>query len=163
MSRWSLLRGVLAAAMIVLAAPAARAGTPEVFVAEVQAPLEEVYKGVSGSLDKAGYYIAFEMDMFKGMSSSLARKLGEDFNRAKLEGIKSMVFCQGTHANAIMNADADMLALCPLHLTVVHKAGTTRVLFARPTALAKGSAAEPAVKALEEEVIGIIKAGVAAK
>ncbi len=159
MSRWSLLRGVLAAAMIVLAAPAARAGTPEVFVAEVQAPLDEVYKGVSGSLDKAGYYIAFEMDMFKGMSSSLARKLGEDFNRAKLEGIKSMVFCQGTHANAIMNADADMLALCPLHLTVVHKAGTTRVLFARPTALAKGSAAEPAVKALEDDVIAAIRAG----
>jgi len=159
MSRMSLRGGLLAAAMIVLAAPAVRAGTPEVFVAEVQAPLDDVYKGVSGSLDKAGYYVAFEMDMFKGMSSSLARKLGEDFNRAKLEGIKSMVFCQGTHANAIMNADADMLALCPLHLTVVHKAGTTRVLFARPTALAKGSAAEAAVKALEDDVIAAIRAG----
>jgi uncharacterized protein (DUF302 family) len=142
-----------------LAQPA-RAESPGVFVAEARAPLDEVYKGVYKALEKAGWYVAFEMDMFKGMSSSLPRKLGEDFNRAGLEGIRTMVFCQGVHANAIMNADPDMMALCPLHLTVIHRAGTSKVLFARPAAVAKGSPAEGAAKAVEDEVIGIIRAGV---
>lgn len=148
---------LVTAAFLVLPA---RAESPGVFVAEVKAPLDDVYKGVYKALDKAGWYVAFEMDMFKGMSSSLPRKLGEDFNRAGLEGIRTLVFCQGVHANTIMNADPDMMALCPLHLTVIHKAGTSKVLFARPSAAAKGSPAEAPVKAVEDEVIGLIRAGV---
>ncbi len=149
----------LVAVAMALALPA-RAESPGVFVLEAKAPLDDVYKGVYKAFDKAGWYVAFEMDMFKGMSSSLPRKLGEDFNRAGLEGIRTMVFCQGVHANAIMNADPEMMALCPLHLTIIHKAGTSKVLFARPSAAAKGSPAEAPVKAVEDEVIGIIRAGV---
>jgi uncharacterized protein (DUF302 family) len=145
-----------------LSAPAvARAETAGVFVAEVKAPLDDVYKWVNKSLDGAGYWVAYELDMFKGMSGSLARKLGEDFNRAKLEGIRTMVFCNGEQANQVMNADPDMLALCPMHLTLIHQAGTTKVLFARPSVAGRGSAAEPALKQIEDAVIGVIKAGTA--
>jgi uncharacterized protein (DUF302 family) len=139
----------------------ARAEAPGVFVVEVKAPLDEVYKRVNKSLDGAGYWVAYELDMFKGMSGSLGRKLGEDFNRAKLEGIRTMVFCNGEQANQVMNADPDMLALCPMHLTLIHKAGATKVLFARPSIAGKGSAAEPALKQIEDAVIGVIRAGTA--
>lgn len=150
---------ILAAAIALACAPPLQAEAPGVFVAEAAMPLDDAYKAVYRGLDQAGYYVAFEMDMLKGMRSALARKLGEDFNRAGLEGIRTMVFCQGMHANAVMNQDPDMLALCPLHITVIHKGGTSKVLFARPTAAAKGSAAEAAIRALEDEVIGIVKAG----
>lgn len=76
-----------------------------------------------------------------------------------LEGIKSMVFCNGALAIKISNADPTMLALCPLHLTLTQKAGRVSVLFVRPGVIAQGSKAEAPVKELEEKVIKAIESG----
>ncbi|HWS13487.1 MAG TPA: hypothetical protein VN279_11845, partial [Rhodocyclaceae bacterium] len=68
------LNRVIAAAVCVAAmalSSFARAEAPGVFVVEVKAPLDEVYKRVNKSLDGAGYWVAYELDMFKGMSGSL--------------------------------------------------------------------------------------------
>jgi hypothetical protein len=53
-----------------------------------------------------------------------------------------------------------MLALCPLHVTLTHKAGETRVLFVRPDAVAAGSAAEAIAGELTRDVIKAIEQGV---
>jgi len=55
------------------------------------------------------------------------------------------------YANQVSNLDPTMLALCPLHLTIIEQAGTTTVLFNRPSVAATGSAA------LEDKVITAIK------
>ncbi|MDH5572167.1 MAG: hypothetical protein OEY89_10400, partial [Gammaproteobacteria bacterium] len=55
------------------------------------------------------------------------------------------------------NADPDMLALCPLRMSLVEKAGKTSALFARPSVIASGSAAKPLLEKIESEVIAAIK------
>ncbi len=43
------------------------------------------------------------------------------YNRSKLSAIRSMVFCNGWYANQVSNKDPHMLALCPLHMTLIEK------------------------------------------
>jgi len=70
-----------------------------------------------------------------------------------------MVFCNGWYANAVSNADPDMLALCPLRIGLYEKQGETTVVFAKPSIIAANSAAKPVLKEIEAEVIEAIKAG----
>jgi hypothetical protein len=52
-----------------------------------------------------------------------------------------------------------MLALCPLHITMTHKDGVTKVLFVRPDVVAKGTKAEKIAGELTRDVIKAIKEG----
>jgi uncharacterized protein (DUF302 family) len=135
---------------------------PGVYEKSVQQPLDTVYDRVSKSLDDNGFYVVFEPDIGKNLSG-MAEKWGKDYNRNKLEAIKSMVFCSGWYANAMSNADPSMLALCPLHVTLTHKAGKTTVLFLRPSQVAKGSKAEKLAKELEQAVIKALEGGLDGK
>jgi len=60
----------------------------------------------------------------------------------------------------VSNADPELLALCPLHITLIQKDGTTRVLFVRPTAVAKGSKAMSVATEIEQDVVKAIDAAV---
>ena len=55
------------------------------------------------------------------------------------------------------NADPQMLALCPLHISLVYKEGVTRILFVRPSLVATGSPAEKIALELEQDVIRTIE------
>lgn len=95
----------------------------------------------------------------KSISSARKAEFIKDLNLNQLEGIQSMVFCNGPLAVKISNADPAMLALCPLHLTLTQKAGQVTLLFARPGVIAQGSKAEAPAKELEEKVIKTIESG----
>lgn len=148
-------------AFLLSVTPLAQAA-PGVYEKSVQQPLDAVYDRVSKSLDDNGFYVVFEPDIGQNLSG-MAEKWGKDYNRNRLEAIKSMVFCSGWYANAMSNADPAMLALCPLHVTLIHKAGKTTVLFLRPSHVAKGSKAEKLAKELEQEVIKALEGGLNAQ
>jgi len=135
---------------------------PGVYQKSVQQPLDKAYANVYKSLEEAGFYVVFEPDIGSNLAK-MADKWGKDYNQNKIESIKSMVFCSGWHANAVSNADPALLALCPLHVTLTHKAGATTVLFVRPGQVAKGSKAAKAAGVLEREVIKAIEAGLNVK
>ncbi len=136
-----------------------QAGTSNVRVWNIDKDLETSYKVVHNSLENNKFFVVFEPDI-QGNISGFAERWGEDYNRNKLEGIRAMVFCNGWYANAVSNADPDMLALCPLHITLIQKDGATRVLFVRPTAVAKGSKAMSVAKEIEQDVAKAIDAAV---
>lgn len=129
-----------------------------VFKASVQAPLDDIYTSVYTALEDNRFFVVFEVNMGKTMSR-FAERWGEDYNRNGLEGIRSMVVCNIWYTNQVSNKDPSMLSLCPLTLTLYHKAGETTVLFARPTVTAEGSAAESVFKELEAELIAAIQQG----
>lgn len=136
--------------------PAAHAADiPAVYVAQVQGDFETTYKRVYTSLENNRFYVVFEPDI----GANLAGFAGKwpDHNLNKLERIKSMVFCNGWYANQVSNADPDMLALCPLSLTMTHKDGVTKVLFVRPDYVARGSAVEKIATELTADVIKAIE------
>ncbi len=136
-----------------------QADSSNVRVWNIDKDLETSYKVVYKNLEDNRFFVVFEPDI-QGNISGFAERWGEDYNRNKLEGIRAMVFCNGWYANAVSNADPDMLALCPLHITLIQKDGATRVLFVRPTAVAKGSKAMSVAKEIEQDVAKAIDAAV---
>jgi len=134
-----------------------QAANPAVFEISAKLPLAKVVKTVSQKLDEAGYAVVDELPISENLKG-MAKRWGADYNRNKLEGITVLVFCNGWYVNQVSNLDPALLGLCPLHLTLTHKAGVTTVLFNRPTAIATGSPAEKVLKEAENEVIQAIQA-----
>lgn len=130
--------------------PLSAAG-PQLRVWEVDKDLETAYPVVYQALEANKFFVVFEPDIQHNLSR-FAERWGEDYNRNRLEGIRAMVFCNGWYANQVSNADPDMLALCPLHITLVQQAGSTRILFVKPTQVAQGSKAEALAVELEQAV-----------
>jgi len=135
----------------------ALAESPAVYEKSFDQNMETAYPRVYKALENNGFKVVYEIDMQENLTKFAAKNAVKDFNLNKLEGIKSMVFCNGPLAVKISNADPAMLALCPLHLTLTQKAGRVTALFVRPGVLAFGSKAEAPAKELEDKVIQAIE------
>jgi hypothetical protein len=133
------------------------AAAPQVRVWTVDKNLETAYPVVYQALEVHKFFVVFEPDIQSNLSR-MAERWGDDYNRNKLDGIRAMVFCNGWYANQVSNADPDMLALCPLHITLVEQGGSTRILFVKPSAVAQGSKAEALASELEQAVADAIAA-----
>jgi len=141
---------------------ASYAANPAVFEKSAKLPLVKVLKALNQNLDDAGYAVVDELPISENLKG-MAKKWGADYNRNKLEGITALVFCSGWYVNQVSNLDPTLLGLCPLHLTVTHKAGVSTVLFNRPTALAAASPAYKVLKEAEDEIINAIEASLNGK
>jgi uncharacterized protein (DUF302 family) len=154
------MRNRLITGFILLCLQLPALAAPGTQVWQRQAPLDTTYQAVYQALEAHRFFVVFEPDIGKNLSR-FAERWGEDYNRNGLEGIRAMVFCNAWYANQVSNQDPEMLALCPLHLTLTHKAGLTRVLFLLPSHAARGSAAEAIAADLEAAVIEAVEAGLA--
>lgn len=148
---------LIMAAFIACAAPA-WAESPMIYEKQVKGNIEQTYKKVFEALENNGYFVVFEPNIGKNLAY-FEKRWGKDYNKNNLEAIRSMVFCNAWYANQVSNADPQMLALCPLHITLVHKEELTRILFVRPSLVATGSAAEKVALELEQDVIRTIESG----
>jgi hypothetical protein len=132
------------------------AANDSVWVHEVDKPVDALYQSIYKGLEDARFYVVFEPDIGKNISK-FSERWGSEYNRNDLTQIRSMVFCNGWYANQVANYDPEMLALCPLHITLIEKAGHTKILFVRPSIVAKGSKAEAIALEIENKVIEAIK------
>lgn len=154
------MKNILFVLLLGLATGLAQAAPAGVFRADAQAPMSKTYPAVYQAVEAARFWVVFEANIGENLAG-FAKKWGEDHNRNRLDGIRSLVVCNGWYANAVSNADPDLLALCPLRVNLVEKAGVTRVLFARPSVIAAGSPGEAVVKEIEDVLIDAIRAGIA--
>lgn len=152
---------ILFTTLLALAAAALQAAPAGVFRADAQAPMERTYPALYKALEGARFWVVFEADIGDNLAG-FAERWGDDYNRNGLSGIRSMVVCNGWYANAVSNADPDLLALCPLRVNLVEQDGVTRVLFARPSVIAAGSPGEALALEIEQLLIDAIRSGVAA-
>lgn len=151
-------RILLLAAGLVLAGQAL-ADSAMVYEKDVKGNMDATYKEVFTGLENNGYYVIFEPNIGRNLAS-FKQRWGKDYNTNKLESIRSMIFCNAWYANKISNADPQMLALCPLHISLVYKDGVTRILFVRPSLIATGSPAEKIALELEQDVIRTIESSI---
>jgi len=135
----------------------AHASNDSVYEKSASIPLDEAFDSVYLELEQRNFYVIFEANIGKNISR-FKDKWGEQYNKNKLTGIRSMVFCNGWFANQISNADPSMLALCPLRLTVIEQPGQTRILFVKPSIVGKDSPALPILTKIENTVIEAIDA-----
>ena len=129
-----------------------------VYVKKVKGEFAATYKKVFTALENNGYFVVFEPNIGKNLSH-FAQRWGKNYNKNELEAIRSMVFCNAWYANEVSNMDPDMVALCPLHITLTHKQGVTKILFVRPSQVAADSPAKDVVTELEQDVIRAIEQG----
>ena len=66
--------------------------------------------------------------------------------------------CDGT----LQEPGPELLALCPLHITLYRQEELTHVVFTRPTHVGKGSAAPALLAELEAKVSTAVEAGIRA-
>lgn len=140
------------------AAAAATGNESRVYKKTVKADFSATYKKVFNSLENNGYFVVFEPNIGKNLSH-FEQRWGKDYNKNELEAIRSMVFCNAWYANEVSNLDPDMMALCPLHITLTHKKGITAILFVRPSQVAVHSPAKGIAEELEQDVIRAIEEG----
>lgn len=153
------IAGILALAVCMLSFSVQSAAPSSIYKQSVSLPMDAVYASVYQALEEARFYVVFEPNIGKN-AARFADKWGDEYNTNKLQQIRSMVFCNIWYANAVSNADPDMLALCPLRIGLYEKAGKTTVVFARPTVMAAQSAAKPVLEEVEAQIIAAIKVGV---
>jgi len=126
----------------------------------LQQDLETAYASIHKSLEENKLFVVFEPNIGKNLAAS-AERWGEDYNRNNLQGIRSMVFCSGWYANQVSNADPQLLALCPLHITLYRQNDMTHVVFVSPTHVGKGSDATVLLQQLEGRVSAAVESGIA--
>jgi hypothetical protein len=139
----------------------ARAELPGVMQWEVEQDSNRVYREVYRALEDRQFFVIFEANIGRNLRGYAAR-WGDDYNRNGLNEIRSMVFCNIAFTNQLSNLDPGMLSLCPLHITIVQKDRTTRILFNRPTYIGQGSAAMPLLKEIETGVSEAVESGIQA-
>lgn len=137
-------------------APAKADDEGMVYIKKRRKPLSVLYKRVFTALEHNGYFVLIEPNIGKNLSH-FAQRWGSDYNKNKLQEIRSMVFCNAWFANKVSNVDPHMLALCPLHITLIQKGKLTTILFVRPGKVAADSPARAVAEEIEKDVIRIIE------
>jgi uncharacterized protein (DUF302 family) len=133
------------------------AASPAIYERSFDRNMETAYQSVYDALENSGFRVVYEVNLHENLALLAEKNIVKNFNTNHLEATKSMVFCSGTYAVKISNADPSMLALCPLHLTLIQKAGRVSVLFVRPGFIAQGSKAETTAKELEDKIIMVLE------
>jgi uncharacterized protein (DUF302 family) len=148
------MRPFLLLCLISLASiPFATAGG--IYSKTVNMDFDTAYKKVYAALEENRFYVIHEIDM--GDSLARFKDKWDDYNLNKLEQQKIMIICNGWYANQVGNADTNMLALCPMRVTLIHKQGATTALFARPSIFAGDSKALPILQEIDGAVTGAIE------
>ena len=126
----------------------------DVYVKEVAQSTKTLYPKVLKALADNMLIVVSEIDILgKFEHAGLPKRFGKNFNTNNLEAIKAIIVCNGYFGNEVANSDPEMMALCPLRITIIQQNGKSKILFARPSALSKGSKANAILKKLEERVI----------
>jgi len=118
-------------------------------------PLNETYDALYKSLEENRFWVVFEANMGKRLNKMQAN-WGEDYNKNKLTGIRSMVFCNINWTHKLANADPKSLVLCPLHLTLYSQDEKTHILMPKLSDIVKGSSAVKEATELENQLQQII-------
>lgn len=117
----------------------------------------EAVSAVSAALEEERLWVVFEANIAASMAR-FEKRWGEDYNRSALQGLHSLVVCNPFWANAVANADPNMLALCPLRVAIVQRDGPPVALFARPTVIGADSPALAVLQQLEQKIVTALRA-----
>ncbi|MGE0738992.1 DUF302 domain-containing protein [Sulfurimonas sp.] len=134
------------------------AAETNVFKASYKAPIDKVMQNIRDKFKADMLIIVWELDILEEFKTrGLVQKLGAEYNKAGVTAVKTFVACNGMIGNSIINADADMMAYCPVRITLTEKDGVTSVLYVRPTSAPRDSKAYPALVKLENKVVAAIQ------
>ena len=129
-----------------------------VYTKHYNAPIEKVYPKLISSFDSAYLIVISEIDILeKFKEAGLPESFGKNFNTNNLTAIKTIIACNGWFGNAVANSDPEMMAFCPIRVTLIEKDGKTSIMYVRPTVAYKEFKAYPILQDLEQKVVMAIE------
>lgn len=151
----------LLAFLLLFSAGSVWAELPGVLRWDVEQDFNQTYREIYRALEDHRFFVVFEANIGRNLRGYAARS-GDNYDRNRLDEIRSMVFCNIAYTSQLSNQDPGMLSLCPLHITMYQKGPTTSILFNRPTYVGQGSPAMPILQEIEAEVTKAIESGISA-
>ena len=134
------------------------AAESNVYVKTFNNPINEVEENILIQFKVDKLVVVWQLDILEEFKKKgLDKKFGEKFNTAGLTGVRTLIACNGKFGNGIINADADMMAYCPVRITLTEKDGKTSVLYVRPSSGPEDSKAYNMLVKLEKKVIKAIE------
>ncbi|WP_027857101.1 DUF302 domain-containing protein [Marinobacterium jannaschii] len=130
-----------------------------VMTMEIKGEFSQNYLKIYEALEQHRFFVVFEPNIGQSVSRFKDR-WKEDYNRNQLEEIQSLVFCNPWYVNQVSNKDPQMLALCPLSVTLTQKSGITQIYFLRPSQINPQSPAQPILEELEADIVKALKTAV---
>lgn len=144
------MRKILLACLLSVSVWAAESN---VYKVAYKVPVDKVINNILTKFKAEGLVVVWQLDILEEFrQKGLDKKFGENFNKAGLSAVKTMIVCNGKFGNDIINADSDMMAYCPVRITLTEKDGVTTVLYVRPSSAPRDSKAYPSLMQLEKKV-----------
>jgi len=127
-----------------------------IYKVSIKEDFRSALHSIKKTLEDQNLYIISKADI-SGTLERMKGKLGKDYNKRGYEKAQSIIFCNPFYANDVMNADPDMMALCPLKIMLMTKHGKTTALFVLPSKLAGKSPAKKILIEVENKVKKALK------
>lgn len=150
-----LIKTTLLAIFLIVAQGSALADNP-LFKHDAKLEFDAYEKQLVENLENERLFVIFEANISSNLSR-FQKRWGENYNRSKLDNIKSLLICNPWYANQVSNEDPDMLAFCPLRINLVQKGESVSTLFIRPSQIFPESKAAGTLNELEETIIKVIQ------
>ena len=154
---------ILALSLALLTVSTVANANQMVFIQSVKRPIGPTFHSVVGALNHSGFKVVKRINIGRKLAGAAKHFHWKNYNESHLTGIRTVIFCNAKFANAIANADPAMLAVCPLHLTLIHQGDLTEVEFVKPAEVARGTKAEAVARRLQDKVIAAVRRGLSAK
>lgn len=149
------MRKILLACLLTLSVWAAESN---VYKVSYNAPVDKVLENILAKFKQEMLVVVWQLDILEEFKKKgLDKKFGENFNKAGLSEVRTLVACNGKFGNDIINQDSDMMAYCPIRITLTEKDGVTTVLYVRPSSAPRDSAAYKTLVKLEKKVTKAIE------
>lgn len=98
----------------------------------VHESFDSYYPKLKAAIKKNHMNIIYELDLIKQFKDKgYSEKFGSEFNKNKLDGVKTLLICNGYVGNQISNLNPAMMALCPIRLTIIQDSRKLTVTFLR--------------------------------
>ncbi|MDO9266303.1 MAG: DUF302 domain-containing protein [Sulfurimonas sp.] len=130
----------------------------EVYKKEVKTPYDVYIKELKEAIEKNHMNVLYELDLIKKFKDAgYAKKFGADFNKNQLTAATTILLCNGYIGNQISNIDAEMMALCPIKISVISNGKYTKIIYTKYKGASTNKEISALLETLDEVVINTIE------
>jgi len=120
-------------------------------------PIETYYPKFKAAIKKNHMNVLYELDLIKQFKDKgYPAKFGKEFNTNKLDGVKTVLVCNGYVGNQVSNIDPIMMALCPIRVTLIKEGGRTTVVFLKHSSVSAPKKIKDLLITLDNVIINTI-------
>ena len=123
---------------------------------DVTGPFPQTYRAVHEALENSDFFVVKELNIGANLQR-LSYRWGDDYNRNRFAEVRSLIVCNPSFANQVLNVDPEMMALCPLNITLLHKENNTTLLYERVGAAAAGRPGEEVLREVDNIIISALE------